>query len=150
MNIEALSDDTAVQAISRISKEWLTNRGVEAYVVVEGAKRKAQISYQHLPDWIAGIPEGTQAAGELARLMLGALLEAEDEEVATWTKQAINEASVPKAQVDPITLSILGAILIGSILAARVKKVGSVEFYQGVPKELADVLKAGTTIAVPK
>src|SRR4051794_3070608 len=115
MNIEALSDDTAVQALSRIAKEWLTNRGVEAYVVVEGAKRKAQISYRHLPDWIAGIAKGTQAAGELARLMLGALLEAEDEEVATWTKQVINEASVPKAQVDPITLSILGAILIGSI-----------------------------------
>jgi hypothetical protein len=48
--------------------------------------------------------------------------------------------------LDPITLSIGGIILIGAILAARVKKIGNVEFYQGLPKETADVIKAAASV----
>ena len=150
LDVETLGNDAAVQALSQVAREWLANRGVEAYVVLEGAKRRAASSYQALPVWIQAIPEGSEESGKLAKRMLRTLLEGEDGEVSEWAKQAIGEKSIPEAQVDPVTLAIGGAILIGSILAARVKKVGSVEFYEGVPKELADVLKAGTTIAVPK
>ena len=46
-----------------------------------------------------------------------------------------------------MSLGIIGGIVIGSILAARVKKIGPVEFYKGVPKELGDVLSAAGKFA---
>ena len=47
--------------------------------------------------------------------------------------------------LDPVLLRILlgGGMLIGTILAARLKQVGPVEFYEGVPNELPQVLRAG-------
>ncbi len=67
----------------------------------------------------------------------------EDAFAARWVDVELKNLQDAKAEVlDPFTLAILGATLIGCILAARVSKIGSVEFYQGVPKELADVLKA--------
>jgi len=45
---------------------------------------------------------------------------------------------------DPVSLRILlgGGILMGIILVARVKQVGPVEFYEGIPAKLPDVVQA--------
>jgi len=45
--------------------------------------------------------------------------------------------------LDPVSLGVVGGILIGAILAARVKRVGPVEFYDGIPNKLTDVVRAG-------
>lgn len=47
--------------------------------------------------------------------------------------------------LDPVSLRILslGGILIGAILVARVKQFGPVEFYEGIPAKLPDVVRAG-------
>ena len=47
-------------------------------------------------------------------------------------------------------MAIGGTILIAAILAARVKSIGPAEFYEGIPPELTDVLKAASSIVVPK
>lgn len=49
--------------------------------------------------------------------------------------------------LDPATLAVGGLVLIGIILAVRVKKVGAggAEFYKGLPEETARLLKAATT-----
>src|SRR3954463_6869589 len=44
--------------------------------------------------------------------------------------------------LDPVSLGILGGILIGAILAARVTRIGSVEFAEGIPDKLPDVVQA--------
>jgi hypothetical protein len=45
--------------------------------------------------------------------------------------------------LDPESLRILGGILIGLILVARVKRFGPVEFYEGIPAKLPDVVRTG-------
>jgi hypothetical protein len=52
--------------------------------------------------------------------------------------------------LDRVFLRILlgGGMVIGAILAARVKQVGPVKFYEGIPVKLPDVLRAGAKLAV--
>jgi hypothetical protein len=79
-------------------------------------------------------------------LALSALLTDDDLEIRGWTNDAVAKAKQTQVQVlDPLTLAVGGLVLGGLILAARVKNVGrgGVSFYEGLPKELADVLKAG-------
>lgn len=150
MEIKSLSDEAAVYALALVGRTWLEERGVEAYVVVAGAEKRTRESWERVPDWAGGSPQATGDAAEFARKMLSALANGKDDEVSAWTANAIAEATKAKGQIfDPATLAIVGAILIGSILAARVKKVGPVTFYKGVPKELADVMKAASGIPQP-
>jgi hypothetical protein len=150
-SIEQLSDAAAVTALLRVASEWAEQRGLEATVVVAQTYGRAGAAVAGSPGWARGAPEPTPEAGIFARRMLEAMVGGLDAEVATWTDQAVKKARAEaSAQVlDPISLSIVGVIIIGGILAARVKRIGSVEFYEGVPKELADVLKAGAGIAAP-
>jgi hypothetical protein len=80
-------------------------------------------------------------AGPLAKSALLAILDGQDDEVEAWARAAVRHTSEGAAHLlDPISLGILGGILIGAILAARVKRAGKVEFYEGVPKELGDII----------
>ncbi len=143
MSIAKLSDQAAVMALSMVAEEWLRQRGLEAHVVIDGARKRTPESYDAVPSWAGDIPTVTAESGDFARRMLAALRSGADEEVSVWTERAIDEVSQAKGHVvEPLSLAIGGVILIGAILAARVKKMGSVEFYEGVPKELADVMKA--------
>jgi hypothetical protein len=150
--IKNLSDVSAVKGLSLVAKQWLENRGLEAFIIIDGTRRTAGIDYQALPDWASGPPTSNSDSANFSRRMLAILSESDDSDVRAWTEKALAEVSEAKAQIlDPITLSIGGAILIGAILAARVKKIGGVaEFYKGVPKELADVIKVGSTISSPQ
>jgi hypothetical protein len=145
--IQKLSNEAAVKALSIVARQWLSNRGLEAYTVIEGARRGDPASYQAIPDWASSQPSSNSDSANFSRHMLIVLSESEDDEVRNWTSKALEEITGAEGQIlDPLTLSIAGAILIGAILAARVKKIGSSEFYEGIPTELANVIKAGTAI----
>jgi hypothetical protein len=148
-NIEKLSDAGAVKALSLVVADWSKRRGLEALMVVSQTQQNAIASLQKSPPWAGGKPDATPDAGRFARKMLVALADGSDDEVAAWTNTAVKAQFDAVAYVDPLTLSIIGAMVIGGILAARVKKIGAVEFYEGVPKELADVLKVGAQVAAP-
>ena len=148
--IDNLSNEVAVKALSIVAKCWIRNRGLEAFIIVGGARRSMLESFSAMPSWAHEQPVANNESGELARKMLTCLKNGNDDEVIVWTDDALHEVSSAKGHVlDPVTLAIGGIILIGSILAARVKRIGPVEFYEGVPKELAEVLKAGSRISVP-
>jgi hypothetical protein len=147
--IDKLSDAAAVKALVGVVREWSNKRGLEALVVVYQVQQRASAALDKSPKWASTQPEASPESGKFARKMLHALATGNDDEVAVWTRHAVKSQSVAAAHVDPITLSILGGIVIGAILAARVKKIGTVEFYEGVPKELADVIKVGSSIATP-
>jgi hypothetical protein len=146
IDIQQLSDEEAVHSLYLIAENWMTNRGKEVYITYYGARERAAESYATLPNWARDTPEVTTDSGNFARQMLIVLIDAADDEVRVWTNEAINKVQETKAHVDPVTLSIGGAILIGAILAARVKKIGPVEFFKGIPKQLANVMKAGASI----
>lgn len=52
--------------------------------------------------------------------------------------------------MDPATRRIFvgGGMITAAILAARVKQVGPVKFYERIPDQLPDVLRAGAEFAV--
>jgi len=150
MNVNDLSDETAVKALALVGVRWLEERGVEAYVCLSQAFPADDASRASLPVWAAEVPEVTSESAAFCRQMLSALSSGSDPEVSLWAQEAVSEASSPGGHVlDPLSLAIGGVILIASILASRVKKVGSIEFYEGVPEELGNVIKAGAAVVVP-
>jgi len=146
VDIEQLSDKDAVKGLSLVAEAWMANRGREVYVTFYGTIEKAGDSYSGLPDWSRNAQLSLEESGEFARRMLASLADATDDEVRVWTAEALSSVSDPHVHIDPITLSIGGIILIGAILAARVRKIGPVEFYKGIPEGLAKVIKAGASI----
>jgi hypothetical protein len=148
--VKNLSDPAAVKVLTRVVQEWSKRRGLEALVVVLQVRLQAGSSLDNSPEWAKGPPQASSEAGEFARKMLVALATGNDDEVASWTQTAVKAELASTAHVlDPLSLTIIGGIIIGSILAARVQTIGSVKFYKGIPKELANVLKTGASIAVP-
>jgi hypothetical protein len=144
-----LSDTAATEALCKVAREWIKNYGLEVYQVYYQIREVTSDKFQKLPAWVKGSPEEvTDESGQFARDMLTALRNGVDDEVQEWTDSAIQKVNESKAHVlDPLTLGIGGLILIGAILAARVKKIGPVKFYEGIPDNLADVLKAGASVS---
>ena len=148
--IEKLSDVAAVNALSSVVTEWSNHRGLESLVIILQTQHRVPAAFEGSPDWAKGVPQASPEAGVFSRRMLRCLDSGTDDEVIAWTRLAVKaQFEAAGHVVDPLSLSIIGGIIIGGILAARVKKIGSVEFYEGVPKELADVMKAGASIAPP-
>lgn len=145
--IQKLNDNDAVNALSLVVDAWMSHRGREVYLTFHGTLQKAADSYSTLPAWARENPIATKESGDFARRMLEVLIDAKEDEVREWTRDALKVVYTTKAHVDPITLSIVGAMLIGAILAARVRRIGPVEFYEGVPENLAKVIKAGAAVA---
>ena len=140
----SLSDRAAIVALSKVASSWLASRTPEATRSLLVTTLAQGTSSSGIPGWALDPEESEQEAGTCARVALAAILEGTDDEAAAWARAAVRQASDAVAHLlDPVSLGIMGGILIGSILAARVKRIGGVEFYEGVPRELADVLKAG-------
>ena len=132
----AFTDSQAEVGLSLFIKAWANARGLEILAV-----------WQRLD--ASGHNGGATAAAEklggdpdLARRILESVANSDSAEEARWARNAIEQATKVQAHVlDPVSLGIIGATLIGLVLAARVKKVGDVEFFKGVPPELAKIIK---------
>lgn len=143
--VGSLGDKAAIAAIAQVARSWLLRRTPEATGALVTALAPTGDSVPAMPDWVLHPSESEEDAGRIARLALAVIVEGTDDEASSWAVAATKQASEATAHVlDPISLGVFGAILIGAILAARVKKVGPVEFYEGIPPELADVLKAAS------
>jgi hypothetical protein len=150
--IQDLSNANAVQMLRNVARRWIDTRGLEAFIVVDALRRKYPAAYEEPPSWLLASP--ATATGELAalsKLALSAMLDGERSEVANWVEDELDELQQARAQVlDPITLTIVGSTIIGIILASRVKKIGDVAFFKGVPKETVEMLKHATSVLGPK
>jgi len=152
--ITELNDAAAVRALSVVVREWSMARGFEVVAVMMHTRSVDSEKFAQAPAWATAEPQPSAEAGQFARKMLKVLASNDDEYVMEWTERAVEKEWQEQKQVvaqvlDPITLSIVGVILIGAILAARVQKIGSAEFYEGIPKELASVIKVGASFAAP-
>lgn len=150
-DVDRLNDTLAVRAVANVAEKWFDRRGLQAHTVVTRTQRYARNQDSSLPVWATEEATDEQTlvtpeSGEACRTALRFLLNSDDPEVRSWTRTAIDEANQTQVHfVDPITLAVGGLVLGGLILAARVKKIGpdGVEFYEGIPEELANVLRAG-------
>lgn len=142
--IDNLSNEAAVTALSEVAQSWLSARPGEAGDVLLSLAvgEKGQESGT-VPGWAVDSRQIDADAAQLARHALTTIAEGSDDEAVLWVDTALHDVSQPTPQIfDPVSLGIFGGILIGTILASRVKKIGPVEFYEGVPKELAEVVRA--------
>ena len=138
-----ITGPAAVAAARELAEKWLQEEGMIAFAAIEEAREKADKSARKLPSWVMHPDQDWEKSSEIASRLIDAVAQGDDGQAAGWAKRAIKNASSPAMQaVDPVTLGIVGVILVVSILAARVRKIGAVEFYKGVPKELADVMKS--------
>jgi uncharacterized protein YfaQ (DUF2300 family) len=144
-DVNSLDDRAAMWALSEVTERWFAERGLEANQVLRRTERYAQRNALTMPDWATDSSDGSPEAGRAAKIALQVLLEDDEEEVRAWTRDALARLGVVQAQViDPLSI---GLILGGLVLAARVKRISKdgVEFYEGIPPELAKVLKAGAS-----
>jgi hypothetical protein len=154
VQIHDLSNAAALEVLQIVVEKWISERGLEFYRAYSEVLGGTGNAFLALPAWITGTPTVSDKAGKLARHLLIYLAQSRDDEVKLWTQNAIDEVADPEVHmIDPLTLTILGVIVIGAILAARIGPVdiegGRVEFYEGLPPELADILKAFVTVLSP-
>lgn len=145
VNVETLDDRAAMKALGEVTEQWFEARGLEANKVLRQTEKYAQRNKLAIPEWATDASQATPEAGKAAKKALKLLLEDDDPEVQAWTRKAVSETEGTKAQIiDPLSI---GLLLGGLILASRVKKIDKhgVEFYEGIPAELAKVLKASTS-----
>jgi hypothetical protein len=148
--IEKLSDAAAVNALAGVVKRWSEKRGFEALAVVLQTRHQAGAAFGKIPSWAAAEPQATPESGQFARRMLASLISGSDDEVAGWARASLpGELAATAHVLDPFSIILIGVLAIGGILAARVKKVGPVEFYEGIPKELGDIMKTGASVMLP-
>lgn len=149
--IEQITGDDAVQVLRNVARRWIERPDVEAFIVIDDIRRKFGAQYDNPPTWLLASPE--HASDELvavSKTALSAILEGERSEAQNWVEDELDDLNQARAHVlDPVSLAIIGGTIIGIILASRVKKIGNVEFYEGVPKETVDIVKHASSVMIP-
>jgi hypothetical protein len=145
--IDEISDEMAVSILRRISKKWIEERGGEAFIVYNNVRETFSSQYIDMPSWLYEKPESASAnLANISRLALNTILNGQDVEARNWVTTEMDDLEKAYAQFEPITTLLIGATIIGIILAARVKRIGDIEFYQGVPPEAVEIIKYASTI----
>jgi hypothetical protein len=150
--VNDLTNEQAVGALRLVAQAWLANDGLNAFGVMADARDYVETRSLSLPGWASGMPldlaslsdDEAKEIGNHCRAALQTLTESPEPSARKWTADAIGKVTQPHGQVVELVLAIKGVILIGMILAARVKKIDSegIEFYQGLPKGLSTLLTA--------
>lgn len=140
MSALTLSDDQANAALADLVKRWSEARGLELVAVWQALEKGA-----HAHGGTEVLAAAIKDDPDLARRILDAVAGSETE-AAEWAEAAIAGARQAKGHIfDPLSLGIIGTTLVSLVLAGRVKKIGSVEFYKGVPKEITQIVKAAAS-----
>lgn len=150
--INLLPNDLAVDVLRKVVKKWIENRSLEAFVVFNKVREEYSSTYESLPAWLN--EPSSQASAELvstSKFVLDAILTGDDEKAKEWVETELDALENAEAFVaDPVTIAIIGgATIIGIILAARVKKIGNVEFFEGIPPETVEIARYATDIVLP-
>lgn len=148
--ISDLSDVEVVDLLRVVARKWIEQPSAEAFIINQRVELYLRDQDLEVPQW--SFLESDKAGSELVQASKAALqciLDGENDVAKEWINEELNRKGEIRAQaLEPVSLAILAATLIGCILAARVKKIGNLTFYEGLPKELGTVLKeAGGAIA---
>ena len=138
--IAQLTDRQAITAVHALVVQWCEARGVEPLVAWQALN---QASPGGLPGPLAAYSEDDPTAAAICRKVLEVVIDGENPDARRWAAGAVSAARQPKGQIfDPISLAIIGATAIGLVLAVRVKRIGPVQFYEGLPEGTDKVVGA--------
>src|SRR5215212_6750566 len=99
MDINLLSDDLAVRALSEVTARWFAERGLQAHAVLRETEGYAYRQNLPLPDWAFDQSLVTAESGEASRAALKTLLDAEDPEIRSWARTAMERVYRTRGQV---------------------------------------------------
>lgn len=140
-----LSDKQANEAAKFAVGEWIRSSGLEALLTwqkVEKARSEEGLAER----WLFEPSTDEGKAANVSRKILRTFLEVGqfgNANVSAWAREGITLAIGAKGQLfEPLSAGIVGTLAIGLVLASRVKKIGSVEFFQGLPPNLEKVIKS--------
>jgi len=130
---ENLSDREAITAVHLLVAHWAEARGVEVLVAWQAINQAA--GGEQLPAPLLSSRDDDAAAAAICRKILEVVIDGNAPDARRWAIESIAASVQPKAQIfDPISLAIIGVTAIGLVLAARVRRIGPVEFYEGLPE----------------
>lgn len=148
IKVDELTGPQAVRLLRLVAHDWIKHRGIEAFSAYQAASGYMAENEISLPGWLED--DGDTADSEnvqISRLALRTIYDNSDHPARKWLVVRLDELTEARAQVlDPLSLGIIGATFIGCILAARIKRIGNTEFYEGLPPELAKVLKGAAKL----
>jgi len=138
VRINDVPDSRVAELFKQFSSKWVDQNGLTAVGVMEtfyaeGGMNSAYISQlQNQPT--------TEDIAFIRRCMI-AYVDSGDPFIAKCIEDALEREEVAVAQSGLATMALAGLIAIGLVLAARVKRIGDAEFYQGVPPEVVKILE---------
>lgn len=141
--IDKLSPVVAKQLLISTVSFWIENNGLKAFVLNQRFNQSIEENNIEMPNWLND-DDYSDTANLVVKLSLSSILDGEDRELSNFLKEELSSANAHA--LDPISLGIIGGTIIGSILAARVKRIGNTTFYEGIPKELKKILGQNSKI----
>jgi hypothetical protein len=143
--VDLLTDRQANTAAHFAIREWISHSGPEALLIWQRLD-KLRADVDPLERWIIDPSADEQKAAVISRKILKTFLDVgqfRNADFSRWAREGIKLATEPGAQIfDPVSAGILGTLAIGLVLAARVKKIGSTEFYEGLPPGLEKIIRS--------
>jgi hypothetical protein len=133
----------SINAIQQVGAKWADEDGQKAVSVLMQVHAYIREHGIELPSWVLNPKVDEDQSSHVSKMALSYLLnDKHDYDTERhWALAAVETSTGARAQViDPI---VGGGILIGLILASRVKKIGpdGVEFFPGIPDPLVKVLR---------
>jgi len=84
------------------------------------------------------------------KTLLSSVLTGNDKNAVAWLDAELNAYETTGQGHSVLAgLAISGVIAVALVLAARVKKIGTVEFYEGVPPEVAEIVEKVKSTPLP-
>jgi hypothetical protein len=150
--VSELKDQQAIDAANFVVREWIKSAGLEAMALWQAIDKITKT--QGPVEASIGDPEcgDPTVVAKLSRQMLQAFLDnplGSDPSYRKWAQQGIKQVTEAHGHVvEPVSALIGGTVLIGLVLAARIKKAkkDGVEFYPGLPK-LSKIVAAASSMA---
>jgi len=152
IDVSELKDQQAIDAGNFVVQEWIKGAGLEAMALWQAIDKITKT--QGPVEASVGDPKLSNPAivAELSRQMLQVFLDSPQgtgPNYRKWAQQGIKEVTEAHGQVfEPVSALITGTVLIGLVLAARIKKVkkDGLEFYPGLPN-LSKLIATASSMA---
>ena len=144
-DVAKLSDGEAVRSLQHVVAEWARQRDGLSTLAVWGEIEQAR-SGQPIDSWLLDPRDDERLAAEQCRKVLRVFLKSGDPKLTDLAIKAIEAAKQPRGQIAVESALIYGGIMIGLVLAARVKtiwikKIGRMDFNKGLPPGLVKIIE---------